>query len=116
MSTAQKELSELADLEFTPYHPGSPVPEEEGLSIILDQLGGGWRIDENKRLVKEFRFPDVRQALAFADRVGEFSESVKHHPELTVGWGFARVSVWTHAIDGLCESDFIFAAKVDALE
>jgi 4a-hydroxytetrahydrobiopterin dehydratase len=115
MTSAQKELSELADLEFTPYHPGSPIPQDEGLSVILDQLGGGWRIDERRRLVKEFRFPDFRKALDFAEAVGSFSESVGHHPEITVGWGFARVAVWTHAIDGLCESDFVFAAKLDAL-
>jgi len=82
---------------------------------MLAELGGGWQFAEGKLLAKEFPFKDFREALAFADRVGALAERVNHHPELTVGWGFARVSVWTHKIGGLSEADFVFAAKVDVL-
>ena len=106
----------LADRECVPCRGGVPPLKDAALKALADQLGPAWQVVDEHHLEKKFRFPDFRQALAFADRVGEFADSVNHHPELTVGWGFARVSVWTHAIDGLCESDFIFAAKVDALE
>jgi len=54
-------------------------------------------------------------ALEFTNRAGKVAEEQGHHPEITVGWGHAKVEIWTHKIDGLTESDFILAAKFDRL-
>ena len=55
------------------------------------------------------------EALAFTQRVGEMAEEQQHHPDLLLAWGRVRVTIWTHKIDGLTESDFVFAAKADRL-
>ena len=66
-------------------------------------------------LARTFKFPDFRQALAFTNRVGELAEEQGHHPDLYLAWGRVEVTIWTHKIDGLTESDFILAAKIDQL-
>jgi 4a-hydroxytetrahydrobiopterin dehydratase len=66
-------------------------------------------------LVKSHKFPDFKSALAFVDQVGAMAEEQEHHPDLYLTWGKVRVEVWTHKIDGLTESDFVFAAKCDRL-
>ena len=89
----------------------------EGMELgkLVAELGGGWVVVEGKRLEKGFKFPDFRQALAFANKVGELAENVNHHPDITISWGQAKVVIWTHKIGGLSEADFVFAAKVDGL-
>ena len=66
-------------------------------------------------MVKSYKFPDFKSALAFVDRVGAMAEEQGHHPDLYLAWGKVRVEVWTHKIDGLTESDFVFSAKCDGL-
>ena len=72
-------------------------------------------VDEH-HLEKEYRFRNFREALAFTNKVGEMAEAQGHHPDIYLAWGKVRLTVWTHKIDGLTESDFVFAAKADALE
>ena len=71
-------------------------------------------IDEH-HLEKKYKFSNFRQALAFTNQVGELAETEGHHPDIYLAWGKVKLTVWTHKIDGLTESDFIFAAKVDEL-
>lgn len=74
----------------------------------------GWNVVESKKIRKEFTFPDFKSALAFVNKVGEIAESEGHHPDIQLGWGRVVVEIWTHAIGGLSENDFILAAKIDA--
>ena len=67
------------------------------------------------RLVRTYRFPDFKEALAFTMRVGELAEAEAHHPALLTEWGRVTVSWWTHKIRGLHRNDFIMAAKTDRL-
>ncbi len=87
---------------------------EPELSRNLERLGGAWQVAEGHHLEKEYTFKDFRQALAFTNRIGVLAESVGHHPDLHLAWGKVKVIVWTHKIGGLSETDFVFAAKVDA--
>ena len=64
-------------------------------------------------LSKGYKFPNFAAALAFVNRVGAVAESEGHHPDISFGWGYAELKIYTHAIDGLTESDFILAAKID---
>jgi 4a-hydroxytetrahydrobiopterin dehydratase len=83
---------------------------------LLSELGpNGWRVVDDHHLDKEYRFPDFVAALAFVNRVGEEAERQAHHPDLHLAWGKVRVTIWTHKIDGLTESDFVLAAKIDRL-
>ena len=72
-----------------------------------------WEVVEEHHLRRAFKFKNFREALGFVNRVGELAEEQGHHPDISFGWGYAEVTVFTHKIDGLTESDFVFAAKVD---
>jgi 4a-hydroxytetrahydrobiopterin dehydratase len=78
------------------------------------QLGNGWQVVDGHHLEKAYQFRDFVSALAFTNRVGAVAEEEGHHPDIYLGWGKVRLTIWTHAIDGLSESDFILAAKADA--
>lgn len=97
------------------------VPCEGGVSPLRDSeleqyLGNvdGWNLDGNK-IRKEYSFKNFVEALAFVNAVGDIAESEGHHPDIEFGWGYCRIVLYTHAIDGLHENDFIVAAKIDEI-
>ena len=108
-------MSELAAKECVPCKGGVPPLQGEVLEALSRELGREWKVVDGHHLEKEFRFPDFAEALAFTNRVGELAEAQSHHPDLHLAWGRVRVTIWTHKIDGLTESDFVFAAKADRL-
>ena len=106
-------MSDLASKECVPCKGGTPPLDGSELETLARDLGGGWRVQGGHHLEKEYRFEDFRSAMNFAIRVGELAEEQGHHPDMYIAWGKVRLTVWTHKIDGLTESDFVFAAKVD---
>jgi 4a-hydroxytetrahydrobiopterin dehydratase len=98
-----------------PCRGGVPPLEGDDLSRLHTELGGGWRVVEGHHLEKEYTFSDFSGALQFVNRVGEMADEQDHHPDIYLAWGRARVEIWTHKIDGLTESDFVFAARCEAL-
>lgn len=109
-------MSDLAKKKCIPCKGGVPPLKGEELTGLLDELGGGWRVVDEHHLEKEYRFKDFRTALAFTNRVGEVAEAQGHHPDIHLSWGKVKLVIWTHKIDGLTESDFVFAAKADVVE
>jgi 4a-hydroxytetrahydrobiopterin dehydratase len=107
-------MSELAAKTCVPCRGDTPPLKGDGLLLLGAQVPD-WEVIEEHHLKRRFRFKNFREALLFVNRVGELAEEQGHHPDVTFGWGYADVTVWTHKIDGLTESDFVFAAKVDAL-
>ncbi len=105
----------LAGMQCVPCRGGVPPLEGEELERLARELDSGWRVIDGHHLEKEYSFPDFRRALEFVDRVGELAEEQNHHPDLYLAWGKARVRIWTHKIDGLTESDFVFAAHTERL-
>lgn len=75
-----------------------------------------WEIVDFHELKRRFDFKDFAEALAFVNKVGALAESEGHHPALRFGWGYAEITLFTHAVDGLSENDFIMAAKIDQLK
>ena len=79
----------------------------------------GWDVknDEKKNyyLEKQFKFKNFLESQNFINKVGEIAEKEGHHPDISFGWGYAKVKIFTHAIKGLHESDFVLAAKVDRI-
>jgi len=75
----------------------------------------GWQSINEHHLQKSYEFKNFRETLDFVNRVGELAEEQGHHPDICFGWGKADVKIWTHKIDGLTESDFVLAAKIDRL-
>jgi 4a-hydroxytetrahydrobiopterin dehydratase len=110
MSDAQP----LADKTCIPCRGGVPPLTETEYRPLLAELDA-WQVEAGHHLVKDFRFDDFASALAFVNRAGQIAEEQGHHPEITVGWGHAKVEIWTHKIDGLTESDFVLAAKYDRI-
>ena len=106
-------MSELSQKECIPCKGGVPPLQGEALNALSRQLGAGWQVVEGHHHEKLFKFRDFREALAFTNMVGELAEAVNHHPDILLAWGKARVTVWTHKINGLTESDFVFAAKIE---
>jgi 4a-hydroxytetrahydrobiopterin dehydratase len=106
-------MSDLAAKECVPCKGGVPPLAGEELESLERQLGGGWRVVAGHHLEKEFRFPNFVDALAYVNRVGALAEEQGHHPDIYLAWGKVKLTMWTHKIDGLTESDFIFAAKAD---
>lgn len=104
---------DLADRQCVPCRGGVPPLPRERIDALLKELERGWALTESGHLEKSYEFRDFAEALAFANRVGAIAEQEAHHPDLHVSWGRCGVEIWTHKIDGLTESDFYLAAKVD---
>lgn len=105
----------LAQKQCVPCSGGVPPLRGEKIQELHRQLDDAWQVVDEHHLERVFRFKNFRQALDFTNRVGELAEAQGHHPDIYLAWGKVRLTVWTHKIDGLTESDFIFAAKVDQL-
>jgi 4a-hydroxytetrahydrobiopterin dehydratase len=92
------------------------VPPLRGdeISRLLSELEG-WQALAEHHLQKRYSFKNFREAQDFVGRVGNLAEEQGHHPDICFGWGYAEIKIWTHKIDGLTESDFILAAKIDRL-
>lgn len=103
----------LAQRDCIPCKGGVPPLKGDQLDQLKISLGGNWKVIQEHHLEKEFQFKDFQEALNFTNRVGAIAEEQGHHPDILTAWGKVKVTVWTHKIDGLAESDFIFAAKVD---
>lgn len=109
-------MNDLASKQCLPCRGNVRPLRGAALLVLHRQLGAdgnGWRIVDEHHLEKDYRFPDFAQALAFVNRVGAIAEAEGHHPDLLLAWGRVRISIWTHSIDGLTESDFVLAAKCD---
>ncbi len=80
---------------------------------LLEKLGEGWSLNPDGHLERTYSFKNFGGAMKLANAVAEIADRENHHPDLYVAWGKCKVEIWTHKIDGLTESDFYFAAKVD---
>ena len=108
-------MSTLASGTCVPCRGGVPPLKGEELHTFMRQLEGGWELVAEHRLEKEYSYKGFRNAFEFVKRVGEMSEEQGHHGDIYLAWGKVKLAVWTHKIDGLTESDFIWAAKADRL-
>ncbi len=108
-------MAGLSDKECIPCKGGVPPLPKAEAEALLAQVEG-WRILEDHRIERVFTFEDFAKALTFTNSVGAVAEAQGHHPEIHLGWGRVAIEIWTHKINGLTESDFILAAKIDTIE
>ena len=106
---------QLSERHCEPCEGGVPPLVGDELRDLREELGGGWEVVDSHHLSKLFEFEDFVAALEFTNEVGELAEEEGHHPLIHLTWGEVRIDIWTHAIDGLSENDFILAAKIDEL-
>lgn len=104
---------ELSKKNCVPCKVGIPPLKGKELVLLRSQLKEGWEIVKEHHLEKSYLFPDFKTALRFTNKIGELAEQQGHHPDIALSYGKVVVSIWTHKIDGLTESDFILAAKCD---
>ena len=104
---------ELATKTCKPCQGGVPPLKGDELRKLAERLDNGWQVVDDHHLEKEYTFKDFREALDFTNRIGEVAEEQNHHPDIFLTYGKVRIQMWTHKIDGLTESDFVFAAKCD---
>ncbi|HET7132522.1 MAG TPA: 4a-hydroxytetrahydrobiopterin dehydratase [Gammaproteobacteria bacterium] len=103
----------LADQQCIPCRGGVPPLPKPRIEELLAQLDAGWTLNEAGHLFRSYEFRDFAIAMKFANDIADIAEEQGHHPDLHVAWGKCAVEIWTHKIDGLTESDFFLAAKID---
>ena len=104
----------LSKKECVPFNGGVLPLKGEELEILAEQVDG-WDVVEEHHITKTYKFSNFVKALAFVNRVGGVAEEQGHHPDIFLTWGKVRITMCTHKIDGLTESDFILAAKIDEI-
>lgn len=107
-------MPDLAEQSCVPCRGGVPPLAGSALASVAEQVPE-WSVVDGHHVEREFTFPNFVEALAFTNKVGEVAEAEGHHPDIYLAWGKVGVKIWTHKIDGLTESDFVLAAKIDRL-
>lgn len=107
-------MAELAKRTCVPCKGGVPPLKGKELADLSRQVRG-WTVIDEHHIEKTYNFSDFVSALDFVNRIGAIAEEQGHHPDILLGWGRVTVTTWTHKIDGLTESDFILAAKIDEI-
>ena len=107
-------MSDLASKTCVPCRGGTPALKGEQLHSYSHQLPN-WHVVDEHHITRTFTFPDFQKALDFVNRVGAVAEEQGHHPDIFLTWGKVGITLWTHSVNGLSESDFIMAAKIDQI-
>ena len=111
-------MSDLANKKCIPCEGNIPPFDIGEIHKYLKKIDG-WDVKENSDqsfyLIKIFSFNDFKESQNFVNKVGEIAEKENHHPDISFGWGYCNIKIFTHAIKGLAESDFILAAKIDQI-
>ncbi len=107
-------MTDLANKKCIPCEDKDfPPMTREQAEDFMEHVPQWTLADDAREIHRVFRFKDFKEALAFVNKVGEIAEEQSHHPDIRFGWGKAELSLSTHSIGGLSESDFIIAARVD---
>ncbi|HEX3984589.1 MAG TPA: 4a-hydroxytetrahydrobiopterin dehydratase [Acidisoma sp.] len=107
-------MSGLAGEACEPCRGGVPPLKREEIDRLLPEVPA-WRLsDDGTKITRSLKFPDFATTLAFVVHIGAIAEGAGHHPDIAFGWGYATISLHTHAIGGLQRADFVLAAKIDA--
>ena len=111
-------MSDLHKKKCIPCEGNIPPYDINEIHKYLKKVDG-WDVKKNKNnnyyLEKNFKFGNFELSQKFINKVGDIAEIEGHHPDISFGWGYAQIKIFTHAIQGLAESDFILAAKIDQL-
>jgi len=111
-----KSMIHLSDKKCVACEGGVPPLTEAEIKTYLSHVKEGWNVAGNKKIEKEFKFGDFKQAMEFVNKVAAIAEEEGHHPDIHIFYNMVKIELWTHAIGGLSENDFILAAKVDTFD
>ena len=111
-------MIDLANKKCVPCEGNIPPFNTDEIHKYLKKIDG-WDVKSNQDksfyLIKEFTFKNFIESQSFVNKIGDIAEKENHHPDISFGWGYCKVKIFTHAIKGLAESDFILAAKIDKI-
>ena len=111
-------MSNLADKKCVACEGDIPPFDKSEIHKYLKKVDG-WDVKSDKEnsfhLIKKFKFKNFIDSQSFTTKVGNIAEQEGHHPDISFGWGYCEIKIFTHAIKGLAESDFILAAKIDKI-
>lgn len=105
----------LVNKSCVPCQDSVPPLTSEENNKLLKELGEGWMLNEVDHLYKQYHFKNFMRSMNFANQIAEIAEKEGHHPDLKIAWRMCEVEIWTHKINGLTESDFILATKIEAI-
>ena len=103
----------LSEHACIPCQGGVPPLSSEEIKRFLEKLEGDWHLNDHGHLEKSYVFKNFIDAMSFSNRISQIAEKEGHHPDLFISWGKCRVEIWTHKVNGLTESDFYLAAKIE---
>lgn len=105
----------LATKKCVPCEGGATPLRGEALKKYMDELRGTWILEDEKKIFRHFHFKDFKEAIGFVNTVANVAEHEGHHPDVAIHWNKVTLTLWTHAIGGLSENDFIVAAKINKI-
>lgn len=109
-------MSDLLEKKCIPCSGIIPPLTPNEITNFKAKINNDWKVIENHHIHRDFTFENFIEALNFTNKIGEIAEKEGHHPDIYLAWGKVGVTIWTHKINGLTESDFILAAKIDHIE
>ena len=111
-------MPDLANQTCVPCRGGVPPLKGKELADLHRQLPewAHWKVVNEHQITRSYTFPDFKTALHFVNQAGDIAEEQGHHPDIFLAWGKVEITLWTHKVDGLTESDFIMAAKFDQIQ
>ena len=113
-----KNMSDLSEKKCVACEGDIPAFDTKEIHKYLKKIDG-WNVKNNEDksfyLIKDFKFNNFKESQTFINKVGDIAEQENHHPDISFGWGYCKIKIFTHAIKGLAESDFILAAKIDKI-
>ena len=108
-------MTNLINKKCVPCEGGVPTLTPDEIQKFMKELKEGWKVLDNLKIEKLFKFKDFVEAIKFVNKVAELAEQEGHHPDIAINYNKVKMTIWTHAIGGLSENDFILGAKIDIL-
>lgn len=106
---------DLASKKCIPCEKGTPPLKKEEIEKYLAEFKSPWEVVEDRKIKKSFTFGDFKEAMQFVNKVADIAETEQHHPNIHISYSKVTLDLWTHAIGGLSENDFLMAAKIENL-
>ena len=106
---------DLTKSKCKPCEGGVPKLEAVEIEKYLPQIHADWKVVDNHHIQRSFAFVNFKQTMDIVNKIAHLAEEEGHHPLMHVSYATLDIDLWTHAIDGLSENDFILAAKIDQL-
>ncbi len=107
-------MNDLKNKHCVPCEEGGDALNHNEVEELMTQIQS-WETEEYRKIFKNFRFKDFKEAMVFVNKVAEVAEAEGHHPDIHIFYNKVTIDLWTHAVGGLSHNDFILASKIDEL-